>query len=164
MKKNIFLLAVMTVLPLLFLACNSTAVRKESAAAQPEATDSRATDSRATESRAMVNQYHEFSDVLIPGELTAKPKRSYVYRTPGFAAGLLVFQGRIDATSLSSFFESNMARDNWRYTSAFKHNPMIMIFEKDNRACVIRIEETLFVTLVEVWMAPTLKERMPAVF
>jgi len=159
MKKSIFLLAVMTVLPILFLACGSTAVRKESAAAQPEATES-----RATESRALVNQYHEFSDVLIPGELTAKPRRSFVYRTPGFAAGLLVFQGRIDAASLSSFFESNMARDNWIYTSAFKFNPMIMIFEKDNRSCVIRIEETLFVTHVEVWMVPTSKERIPAVF
>lgn len=154
MKKSISLLTVMTVLSILLLACNSTAVRKESAAAQPE----------ATESKATVNQYHEFSDVLIPGELTVKPKRSYVYRTPGFAAGLLVFQGRIDAASLSSFFESNMARDNWRYTSAFKYNPMIMIFEKDNRACVIRIEETMFVTHVEVWMAPTSKERIPEVF
>ncbi|MFO8084107.1 MAG: hypothetical protein R6U27_07300 [Desulfobacterales bacterium] len=154
MKKSIFLLAIMSISIMTFLACTSTSVKKDSAAGQVD----------APAGKVMANQYYEFSDVLIPGELKVKPNRSSIYRTPGFAAGLLVFQGRIDAGSLSSFFESNMAKDNWRYSAAFKYNPLILIFEKENRACVIRIEESTFWTHVEIWMAPTSKENVPAVF
>ena len=154
MKKNVLFMAVIMLLSTMFFGCTTTSVKKESAAGQQAASGS----------KVAVNQYYEFSDVLIPGELKMVPSRTSVYRTPGFAAGLLVFQGRIDSRSLASFFEVNMAKDNWKYSAAFKHNPLIMIFDKENRACVIRIQETTFWTNVEVWMAPAQKESVSTIF
>jgi hypothetical protein len=155
MKKSI-IVSIGSILCLMMLyGCTGTSVRKESAAAQPATVANTST---------VNNQYYDFSDVLIPGELKIKPKLSSIYRTPGFAAGLLVFEGRYDATSLYGFFESNMAKDNWRTKASLKFNPTILIFEKDNRVCVIRIEEYTFNTHVEVWMAPASKESVSTIF
>jgi hypothetical protein len=154
MKKRIFVSGIVFVLLMMFYGCAGTSVRKESAAAEPGTAGSKS---------SVHNQYYDFPDVLIPGELRAKPKRSSVYRTPGFAAGLLVFDGRIDGTSLAAFFENNMAKDNWRSKAALKFNPMILIFEKENRVCVIRIDEYIF-TNVEVWMAPASKDAVSTIF
>jgi hypothetical protein len=155
MKKSIIVLIGGIVFLMMLYGCTGTSVRKESAAAQP---------TNVANTSTVNNQYYDFSDVLIPGELKLKPKLSSIYRTPGFAAGLLVFEGRYDATSLSGFFESNMAKDNWRSKASLKFNPMILIFEKDNRVCVIRIEEYTFTTHVEVWMAPASKEAVSTTF
>jgi hypothetical protein len=155
MKKSIIVLMGSILFLMMFCGCTGTSVRKESAAAQT---------TNVANTSTVNNQYYDFSDVLIPGELKLKPKLSSVYRTPGFAAGLLVFEGRYDATSLSGFFESNMAKDNWRSKASIKFNPMILIFEKDNRICVIRIKENTFYTHVEVWMAPATKESVSTIF
>jgi hypothetical protein len=154
MKKSIMVSGLVAVLLIMVYGCTGTSVRKESAAGQPETVGIKS---------SVHNQYYDFPDVLIPGELKIKPKRSSIYRTPGFAAGLLVFEGRIDGTSLAAFFENNMAKDNWRSKAALKFNPMILIFEKDNRVCVIRIDEYFF-TNVEVWMAPASKDAVSTIF
>ena len=155
MKKNIILFGVMAVLMMVFSGCTGTSVKKENVGPTPIATEGKALGN---------NKYYDFPDVLIPGELKVKTKRSSIYRTPGFVAGLLVFQGRVDGNSLSAFFENNMAKDNWRSKAAIKFNPMILIFEKENRVCVIRIEEGTLTTDVEVWMAPTTKEAQSTIF
>jgi hypothetical protein len=155
MKKGIILSCFLAVLLMMFYGCIGTSVKKESAAAQPVSMESKSSGT---------NQYYDFPDVLIPGELKIQTKRSSIFRTPGFAAGLLVFEGRYDGSSLAVFFESNMAKDNWRSKAALKFNPMILIFEKENRVCVIRIEEYTFLTRVEVWMAPASKESVSTIF
>lgn len=155
MKKSVILSAMMVVLLIMFFGCIGTSVNKESAATQTDSLESKSSGH---------NQYYDFPDVLIPGELKVQTKRSSVYRTPGFAAGLMVFEGRYDGSSLAVFFESNMAKDNWRSKAAIKFNPMILIFEKENRVCVIRIEEYTFLTRVEVWMAPASKESVSTIF
>ena len=155
MKKSIIVLIGSILFLMMLYGCTGTSVRKESAATQP---------TNVANTSTVNNQYYDFSDVLIPGELKLKPKLSSIYRTPGFAAGLLVFEGRYDATSLCGFFESNMAKDNWRSKASLKFNPMILIFEKDNRVCVIRIEEYTFNTHVEIWMAPASKESVSTIF
>ncbi len=106
-----------------------------------------------------VNRYYEFSDVLIPGDLKLVPKGSSIYQMPGFSAGMMILDGYVDSKSLSFFFESNMAKDNWRYLSSIKFNPYLMLFIKEGRACVIRMEETSFKTRVEVWVGPTPSDR-----
>jgi hypothetical protein len=155
MKKSIILSVILAVSVMMFFGCVGTSVKKESAAAQPVSAEGKS---------SVHNQYYDFPDVLIPGELKAQPKRSSIYRTPGFAAGVLVFEGRLDGSSLSAFFESNMAKDNWRSKAAIKFNPMILIFEKENRVCVIRIEEYTFLTRIEIWMAPASKESVSTIF
>ena len=154
MKKSIILSGMLAVFLMMFYGCAGTSVGKDSAADKPTSATSKASGQ---------NQYYDFPDVLIPGELKVKPKKSSIYTTPGFVAGLLVFKGRYDGSSLGAFFENNMAKDNWQPKATIKFNPMILIFEKENRVCVIRIEEGSFDTKVEVWMAPTSKETVSTI-
>ena len=99
--------------------------------------------------------YYDFGDVLVPSELKVDKKASFVYRTPGFSAGVLVLKGRVDMGSLVAFFENNMSKDNWQPVSSFKSPRTIMLFHKENRWCVINISEKEFKTYVEIWVAPT---------
>jgi len=101
--------------------------------------------------------YYDFEDVLIPRELKVDRKSSFIYTTSGFSAGVLVLKGRVELGSLISFFEKNMAKDNWRLVSSFKSSRTIMLFQKQNRWCVINITESIS-TRIEIWVAPTMNE------
>jgi hypothetical protein len=99
--------------------------------------------------------YYDFDDVLVPSELEVEKQRSFVYHTDEFTAGVLVLSGRVELNSLIRFFESNMAKDNWRLLSSFKSPRTILFFTKANRSCIINITEQRFDTEVEIWVAPT---------
>jgi hypothetical protein len=99
--------------------------------------------------------YYDFDDVLVPSELKVDTKRSFVYHTDEFTAGVLVLSGRVEINSLISFFDSNMAKDNWRLMSSFKSPRTILFFTKANRSCIINITEGRFGIEVEIWVAPT---------
>jgi len=99
--------------------------------------------------------YYDFDDVLVPSELKTDKKRSFVYHTDEFTAGVLVLRGRVEINSLIRFFDSNMAKDNWRLMSSFKSPRTILFFTKANRSCIINITERRFDTEVEIWVAPT---------
>jgi len=102
--------------------------------------------------------YYDFGDVLVPHELKVITKSSFVYKTPGFSAGVLTLRGRVEVSSLIAFFENNMAKDNWRAISSFKSPRTIMVFQKENRWCIINITGKDFKTHVEIWVAPTINE------
>jgi len=52
-----------------------------------------------------------------------------------------------------------MANDNWRILGSFKSSPLtIMLFQKENRSCLIKIIEKLTTTHVEIWVAPSIDE------
>ena len=98
--------------------------------------------------------YYDFGDVRLPEELKVIKDDSFVYKTPGFSAGVLVLQGRVEIYSLISFFENSMTNDQWEFVSSFKSMRTIMIFKKVDRYCVINITDRRFSTLVEIWVAP----------
>ncbi len=102
--------------------------------------------------------YYDFGDVRLPEELKVDDKDSFVYRTPGFSAGVLVLEGRVELYSLIAFFETSMASDNWKFVSSFKSPRTMMLFHKEARWCVINITEKNLNTLVEIWVAPTSDE------
>ena len=99
--------------------------------------------------------YYDFGDVPVPPELQLNTKSSFVYRTTGFSAGVLVLKGSVELGSLIDFFENNMARDNWRAVSTFKSPRTLLLFQKENRWCVIKITDDKYSTHVEIWVAPT---------
>jgi len=104
--------------------------------------------------------YYDFGDVLLPRELKVDKKASYIVQSPGFLTGVLALKGNVERNSLIAFFESNMAKDNWREISVFK-SPLtssIMLFQKENRWCVISINEKDFNTYVEIGVAPAINE------
>ena len=98
--------------------------------------------------------YYDFGDVLVPRELKLHAESSFVYQTSGFTAGVLVFKSSVERVSLIKFFDDNMAKDNWQAVSAFKSPRTLLLFQKENRWCVINITESNWDTMVEIWVAP----------
>ena len=64
----------------------------------------------STKPKGVAPRYHDFDDVLIPGELKRDNKSSFTINTPGFTTGVLALKGRVDTTSLVVFFENNMLK------------------------------------------------------
>ncbi len=119
--------------------------------------DDKATAPASKTGSAVAARYYDFGDVLVPKELKVDKKSSFIYNTTGFSAGLLVLKGRIETSSLISFFETNMANDNWNIISSFKSERTMLLFQKAHRWCVMSITDEAFNTLVEIWVAPTTK-------
>ncbi|MDM8522661.1 hypothetical protein QUF80_04745 [Desulfococcaceae bacterium HSG8] len=113
---------------------------------------------QTVKSKKSASMYYDFGDVLIPTELKKDKGSSFIYKTRGFAGGVLSLKGRVEMNSLTNFFSSNMARDNWRLISYFKSPRTIMLFHKENRWCVISISEGDFSTRAEIWVAPTIDD------
>ena len=98
--------------------------------------------------------YYDFGDVLIPRELELDVSSSFVYHSSGFTAGVLAFISKAELGSMIDFFENNMSKDNWQAVGTFKSPRTLLLFQKENRWCVINITDKRFDTLVEIWVAP----------
>jgi hypothetical protein len=133
-----------------FLVSSCSALQKKDKATAPSS--EKKTDKQA------VALYYDFGDVLVPKELKVDKNASFIYRTAGFSAGVLVLKGRIESASLIDFFENNMVKDNWKIISSFKSERTMMLFQKENRWCVISIKDETFNTRVEIWVAPTINQ------
>ncbi len=112
----------------------------------------------ATKDEGPVPLYYDFGDVLVPSELKINKKTSFVFQTPGLSAGVLSLKGRVEGSSLIAFFENNMAKDAWKKVSSFKSPRTILMFQKENRWCVINITDGDFNTSVEIWVAPMMSD------
>ena len=100
--------------------------------------------------------YLDFDDVLIPGEMKIDRDESFLYQTSGFTVGILALKGRVEIGSLIAFFEKNMPRDNWQLVSQFKSPARtMMLFQKQNRWCVVEVSEGTYNAYAKVWVAPT---------
>jgi hypothetical protein len=138
-------LTVLLVIMFFFAGCSVFSQKKEDRGGQPS--------TEQVEENAPL--YYDFGDVPIPTELKLVTKSSFVYRTSGFSAGVLVLKGAVEFGSLIEFFENNMAKDNWRIISTFKSPRTLLLFQKETRWCVINITDDKFNTHVEIWVAPT---------
>jgi hypothetical protein len=98
--------------------------------------------------------YYDFADILIPSELTIDKKHSFVYSTSQLKVGILTFKGRVESDSLAAFFHTNMLRDGWRVICTLKYGETMIVFRKEDVACVITINENLFTTVLEVRVGP----------
>jgi len=98
--------------------------------------------------------YYDFADILIPSELTIDKKHSFVYSTSRLKVGILTFKGRVEPDSLAVFFQNNMPRDGWRVISTLKYRETMIVFLKEDLACVITIKENIFTTFLEVRVGP----------
>lgn len=134
---------------MIFQGCSGSSVNTKDSEGETLEVESR--------SEAPTPLYYDFEDVLVPSELKVDKKRSFVYQSRDFRAGLLVLEGRVEINSLIRFFENNMAKDNWRLVSSFKSPRTIMFFNKPNRSCIINITEKWFSTEAEVWVAPNME-------
>jgi hypothetical protein len=134
-------MVIVVALMLLSVACSST----------PKATDGAQAREKDEKNAPL---YYDFDDVLVPRDLTLNTKSSFVYHTPDLTAGVLVFTSKVERNSLIQFFDNNMAKDNWQTVSSFKSPRTLLLFQKENRWCVINITDNNWDTLVEIWVAP----------
>ena len=148
-QKRLYLAILISMITIVFSVGGCSSLSKK---------DDKATASTSETSPAVAAQYYDFGDVLIPKQLKVDKKSSFVYHTSGFSAGVLVLKGRIEASSLISFFETNMAKDNWNIISSFKSERTMLLFQKAHRWCVMSITDEAFNTYVEIWVAPTTKD------
>jgi hypothetical protein len=148
-KGYLLILAFMVAIIFAVGGCSSV-TKKDKQATAPSAGEQK--------SGGVPARYYDFGDVLVPKELKVDKRSSFIYQTDGFSAGVLVLSGRIETSSLISFFENNMAKDNWSIISTFKSERTMLLFQKANRWCVMSITDEPFNTRVEIWVAPTTKD------
>lgn len=107
-------------------------------------------------------KYLDFGDVLLPKELKMDRDDSFVFTTSGLTAGVISLSGRVEVSSLITFFENRMPEDGWHMVSAIKSAQSMLLFKKQARWCVISITEGQLSTEVKVWVAPTIGSEMDA--
>ncbi|MBW2147588.1 MAG: hypothetical protein JRI22_11260 [Deltaproteobacteria bacterium] len=99
--------------------------------------------------------YYDFKDVLIPGDLKLNAKRRSVYMDDRVVAGVLFFEGRVDARSLAAFFEEKMPQDGWRLINTFRQRKDYQLsFQKERAFCQVTIYDKPFTTEVEIRRTP----------
>ena len=152
-RQNRSLLAFIGVITAFFVLVNGCAGLKSS-------TSKNDSKSSTKEQKEMgpIPLYRDFGDILVPGELKIEKKLTFVLETSGFIAGVNAYKGRVKVDSLIKFFKGSMSKDNWRMLGSFKSSSLtIMLFQKENRSCMIKIVEE-FNTRVEIWVAPRINE------
>ncbi len=99
-------------------------------------------------------QYYGFPDVPVPKEVQIVNERSFVYETPSFKAGVIVFNGNVDPISLETYFKINMAKNGWKYINSFRYKDIVLNYMKEDRTCNVKISRGAFDTELEVWVGP----------
>jgi hypothetical protein len=99
-------------------------------------------------------QFYGFPDVPVPKEVDIVNERSFVYETPSFKAGVIVFSGNVDPASLETYFKINMPKNGWKYVNSFRYKDIVMNYVKADRTCNIKISRGAFLTDLEVWVGP----------
>ncbi len=96
----------------------------------------------------------EFPDVPIPKELKLDAKESFVYMTPEFATGMLVYNGNVDYDSLVRFFDESLTKNGWIIQASLKYTRTLFFYQKESRICLLTIQDTPLNVRVEIWVAP----------
>lgn len=147
-RKSIVFLSTFIIAGLIVGGCSSTVREKKG---EPELRES-----------GSAGKYYHFEDVRIPGELNYQQNKSFVYETPRFRTGILIFsRWRIDVESLIDFFNYHMEKDNWKLVNSFKGKESILNFSKPDKTCMIKITEYWYgTTEVEVRVGPLGEKKM----
>jgi hypothetical protein len=109
-----------------------------------------------------IGKYYHFEDILIPDELNYDQKNSFIYETPRFKTGIMVFtKYRVDINSLIEFFNFHMEKDNWKAVNSFRGKEYVLNFSKPDKTCTIRITESWTGTCtVEIRVGPMSDKKM----
>ncbi len=147
-ERPFYLLFLIFLVGMTWMGCSSTVQKRSEDPARREG--------------ETVSKYYHFEDVRVPRELNYKQKQSFVYETPRFKTGVLVFtKWRLDVDSLIDFFNYHMERDNWKLVNSFKGKESILNFSKPDKTCTIKITEKWYgTTEVEIRVGPLGERKM----
>lgn len=154
-KKSMIVLWVLVVLGLTGMGCSTTVKQRQQG--QP----AEGTTAESAAGGEETGKYY-FEDVRVPEELNYQPNKSFVYETPGFKAGILVFsKWRLDVPSLIEYFKYNMEKDNWKLVNSFTGKESFLNYSKPTKACTIKIVEKWYgTTVVEIRVGPLGEKKM----
>lgn len=150
-RNSVIALWLLIVLSATWVGCTTTVKERQQGQPAGEAT-----------SEEGMGKYYYFDDVRVPSELNYRQNKSFVYETPGFKAGILVFsKWRLDVDSLMDFFNYQMGKDNWKAVNSFKGKESILNFSKPDKTCTIKIVEKWYgLTVVEIRVGPLGEKKM----
>jgi hypothetical protein len=117
----------------------------------PGSTDSRGAASSVSAPRPL---FYDFPDIPVPQELELQAKESYVVQSGAVRTGILTLRGRVELNSLINFFQMAMPREHWKSKGYFRYQRSVMIFEKPDKVCVIRLYEGTIYSYVEIFVTP----------
>jgi hypothetical protein len=143
MKKSI----IITVVFLMLIVTSACSTLKTKQGSSPE-------HITAASSPQPSNVSYDFKDILVPNSMKLINDDSIVIETGNMKTGLICFKGRVDPVSLFDFFVTSMASNGWHLRSYFKYRRYILIYEKSDRDCVIRITSGFWGTKLELWVTP----------
>ena len=151
-RRSVIALVLVILLGVAWTGCSTTVKERQSGQA--------VTGEARTEGEGMGKYY--LDDVRVPSELNYKPKKSFIYETPRFKAGILHFtKWRLDVPSLIEFFTYQMERDNWKLVNSFRGKESFLNFSKPDKTCTIRIKEKWTgTTIVEIQVGPLGEKKM----
>ena len=89
----------------LSLICSGCAVFQKQGASDTNTTPAPA------KTQGFNQQFYGFPDVPVPKEVDIVNERSFVYETPSFKAGVIVFSGNVDPASLETYFKIEYAQE-----------------------------------------------------
>ncbi len=153
--KAIFVLWLLVILSVIGTGCSTTVKQRQQGQEAGVSTETTTSGGEET------GKYY-FDDVRVPEELNYKANKSFIYETPGFKAGILVFsKWRLDVESLIDYFKYNMEKDNWKLINSFRGEESILNFTKPDKACVIKVFERWYgTTVVEIRVGPLGEKKM----
>jgi len=99
----------------------------------------------------------DFSDIPIPRELKLDKKKSLLFEGGPYKSGYFVYKGRVEASSLAEYFKNALQGYGWVLLNNFKYRHYLLNFikEREQRSCIILIEEGFWTTKVHLWVGPT---------
>ena len=117
------------------------------------------TDTTTTENPGLAptqnSFFYDFKDIRVPEEMEIQTDKSIISPSDSGKYGTMVFRGRAEPISLFDFFFNNMPKDGWSLVTYQKYQRYHMVFTKENRVCMITIEESpLWYTWLEIKVSP----------
>ncbi len=106
------------------------------------------------EKKEETKTYYDFTDIPIPKDMKLITEKSFLVEYANLKGGVMHFEGRVDPLSLFNFFYIGMQKEGWNPVGYFKYGPYIILMEKPEKECVIRIEDGGWNTKLEIWITP----------
>ena len=98
--------------------------------------------------------YYDFEDIPIPKEMKLIVDKTFLVEYANLKGGVMHFEGRVEPLSLFNFFYTGLQRNGWDLVGYFKYGPYILLMDKPDKECVIRIEDGGWNTRLEIWITP----------
>jgi hypothetical protein len=154
-KRWVIALSLIIFLGILWTGCSTTVKERQEGQPVTEATG------EVKGEAERIGKYY-LDDVRVPSELNYKPKKSFVYETPKFKAGILHFtKWNVDVPSLIDFFTYHMEKDQWKLVNIFKGKESFLNFAKPDKTCSVRIKDKWTgTTIVEIQVGPLGEKKM----